>query len=274
LPISIRQPYPHLKPLVYVVLFYLLSSGVEITLENCTFRLVKHSRLTNDIRYEFMFGISILLSLFAMRRIGWKLDMKSLGLKQPNHLGELILGFLVGAIFLFGPALTFSVIYSSPFIEKHTHFPMLMVLALYLLTNLTEEVFYWGIIFQAINLSYGTSLALVASLSAFGLDHALSGYSLADTLLVVLASGVLSSGAYLATGRLWFPIGLHWGWDFTLSLFHGGEHFTSMYVAGIYLFAANLFAIYAQTFVGIGLLWWAWKGGHWRRARFVVMAQT
>jgi uncharacterized protein len=50
----------------------------------------------------------------------------------------------------------------------------------------------------------------------FGLLHLLNAHaSLQGAVAIMLEAGVLLAGAYLMTRRLWLPIGIHIGWNFT-----------------------------------------------------------
>jgi hypothetical protein len=54
------------------------------------------------------------------------------------------------------------------------------------------------------------------SAALFGLLHALNpGATMTSTVAIALEAGVLLAAAYALTRNLWFPIGLHLGWNFT-----------------------------------------------------------
>ncbi len=75
-----------------------------------------------------------------------------------------------------------------------------------------EEVAIRGIFFRIIERSLGTWLALGLSAGVFGLLHASNpGASLQSTAAIALSAGVVLGSAFIATRRLWLPIGLHFG---------------------------------------------------------------
>lgn len=77
-----------------------------------------------------------------------------------------------------------------------------------------EELVFRGYFFQ--NLAEGTGLlgAVIISSLVFGFGHAFNpDASLRSSILVALVTPQLIY-AYLKTGRLWLPIGLHLGWNF------------------------------------------------------------
>jgi membrane protease YdiL (CAAX protease family) len=79
-----------------------------------------------------------------------------------------------------------------------------------------EELTFRGGIFRVLEDSFGTGAAVVISAAVFGLLHAGNhGATGASTAAIALEAGVLLGLAYAATRNLWFPIGLHFGWNFT-----------------------------------------------------------
>lgn len=56
----------------------------------------------------------------------------------------------------------------------------------------------------------------MVSAALFGLLHALNpGATATSTAAIALEAGILLAAAYAVTRNLWFPIGLHLGWNFT-----------------------------------------------------------
>jgi uncharacterized protein len=79
-----------------------------------------------------------------------------------------------------------------------------------------EEIIVRGGIFRVIEEGFGTLAALIFSASLFGALHAVNnGATLVSTVSIALEAGVLLGLAYTATRTLWFPIGIHFGWNFT-----------------------------------------------------------
>lgn len=80
-----------------------------------------------------------------------------------------------------------------------------------------EEVLFRGIIFGLIQGRWGTWIALVASALLFGLLHLINpGATLWGALAVAIEAGLMLGAAFVATGSLWLPIGLHLGWNITI----------------------------------------------------------
>jgi membrane protease YdiL (CAAX protease family) len=79
-----------------------------------------------------------------------------------------------------------------------------------------EEIVFRGVIFRIIEEGMGTLAAIVLSAMLFGLLHAANpGATAVSTVAIALEAGVLLGIAYAAARTLWFPIGMHIGWNFT-----------------------------------------------------------
>ena len=84
------------------------------------------------------------------------------------------------------------------------------------MAGITEEILFRGLLFRLSSKIVGTWGALIFTSLLFGLAHkANPGATLASSVAIELEAGVLLGAAYAATQRLWLPIGLHIGWNFT-----------------------------------------------------------
>lgn len=103
-----------------------------------------------------------------------------------------------------------------------------------LFAAITEEIWFRGLLFRMCARILGTWGSLLLTSALFGAAHWINpGATYATSLAIALEAGVLLGAAYAATGRLWLPIGLHFGWDFTeSSLFglnvSGSKHLSSL----------------------------------------------
>jgi uncharacterized protein len=73
-----------------------------------------------------------------------------------------------------------------------------------------------GFVFRIVEIAGGTWIGVVVSSVLFGAGHAFNpGATVISSIAIALEAGVLLAAAYVVTGRLWLPIGLHAGWNFT-----------------------------------------------------------
>jgi len=87
----------------------------------------------------------------------------------------------------------------------------------YAYTAVYEELIFRGILYRIIEKSLGSWIALVISGLIFGFAHAsVPNATLYSNLAIGILGGVIFSSAYMYTRRLWFAIGIHFAWNFTL----------------------------------------------------------
>jgi membrane protease YdiL (CAAX protease family) len=89
-------------------------------------------------------------------------------------------------------------------------------------TAVGEELLFRLILFRLIEEALGTTMAALISALLFGLAHAMNpGGSAGNALYLAVGMGTLLAFAYAATRNVWFPIGLHFGWNFAEGFLFG-----------------------------------------------------
>ncbi|GHH29505.1 CPBP family intramembrane glutamic endopeptidase [Lentzea cavernae] len=79
-----------------------------------------------------------------------------------------------------------------------------------------EEVLFRGVLFRILEERAGTVISLVLSSLLFGATHLVNvNATLWGALAIGLTGGAMLAAAYVLTRSLWFPIGLHFAWNFT-----------------------------------------------------------
>lgn len=79
-----------------------------------------------------------------------------------------------------------------------------------------EEIVFRGVLFRWIDEKWGFPWALVVSGLVFGLVHWTNpGGTLWAGIAIAIEAGLLLGAAYKWSGNLWFPIGIHWAWNFS-----------------------------------------------------------
>ncbi|WP_439656955.1 lysostaphin resistance A-like protein [Lentzea sp. HUAS TT2] len=78
-----------------------------------------------------------------------------------------------------------------------------------------EELLFRGVLFRILEERAGTVISLVASSLLFGATHLVNvNATLWGALSIGLTGGAMLAAAYVLTRSLWFPIGLHFAWNF------------------------------------------------------------
>jgi membrane protease YdiL (CAAX protease family) len=85
-----------------------------------------------------------------------------------------------------------------------------------------EEILIRGIIFRIMEEKLGSYIALIISAIIFGALHLANPNStLFSGVCVAIEAGFLMGAAYIYKRNLWFPIAIHFAWNFTQSGFFG-----------------------------------------------------
>lgn len=139
-------------------------------------------------------------------------------LSAPGAFRELASGLLVGVsmqVLLFAVLWALGVYHVDGFVAPGIE--TLSVVPLYVGVALLEEFVGRGIVFGISRQALGTIWAMVISALFFGLIHAPNAGANPIGLLTCTAFGLLFAAAYMATGRLWVCIGIHFAWNFAQS---------------------------------------------------------
>lgn len=88
----------------------------------------------------------------------------------------------------------------------------------------TEELVFRGVLFRHLERWTGSWIALALTGSLFGLMHLLNpNATLWGAIAIAIEAGGMLTAAYVATRKLWVPIGLHFGWNIAASAIFSTE---------------------------------------------------
>jgi uncharacterized protein len=153
-------------------------------------------------------------------------------------------------------------------------------------SGITEEIAFRGLIMRQIEAWLGTWWALAITSAIFGFGHLFNpGATLFAGFAITMEAGLLLGACYLYTRRLWLPIGLHAAWNFTQGWVFsapvsGSETPEGLLVTtrvgpdwltgGAFGLEASVVAMVVATFAGLLMLWLAIRRGRiippaWRR---------
>lgn len=190
---------------------------------------VPHADFIADVIFRLTMLLAALGAGYVCVRWLEGLPWRSLGLTiHPNWLRDLLLGFVIGfaslavavIIAMAAGGLRFSFAGSAmmgailrAFISTT---PLLFVAAL------AEEALFRGYALQTLTRAQLAWLGLLLTSVPFGLVHlsnpnVVPGVTFANTAL----AGIWLGAAYLRTRSLWFPLGVHWSWNWALGWFFG-----------------------------------------------------
>ena len=170
-------------------------------------------------------GIPFVLAVIISRKFIDRKSIRSLGLELSlKSLLDLVVGAGIAVLQL---VLVFGIEYGLGWLtldgfgwEEAGLLPtlggILLWLGMFAAVGFYEEFFSRGYQLQNLEEGLNTFWAVLLSAGFFGLLHVSNpGASWISTLGIMLA-GLYFAFAYLRTRSLWLPIGMHFGWNFTL----------------------------------------------------------
>lgn len=205
----------------YILLFF----GVYFTVGMVTAVIT----LIQDTSEQTLLLISTGLSAVGFTLITWmvrqRIDRRSfasLGLEikrtswQDLGFGVLLGAGLMGLIFVSQLAIGWLVVEGTAFDigigEAATR--IMAALILMILVGYYEELVFRGYILQNLIEGSGLVWALLISSILFGGLHLINPNATGFSLASITGAGLLMAYGWIATGRLWLPIGLHIAWNF------------------------------------------------------------
>jgi membrane protease YdiL (CAAX protease family) len=90
---------------------------------------------------------------------------------------------------------------------------------LFVIVAINEEVFMRGYVLRNLMYSFNKYMALILSSILFSLMHGFNPNMDWFSYLNLFLAGILLGSTYIFTKNLWFPIALHFSWNFFQSLF-------------------------------------------------------
>jgi uncharacterized protein len=140
-----------------------------------------------------------------------------------------------------------------------------------------EELLFRGFLFRVVQSIGGTWAGVALSAIVFGALHLLNAHAtLASALAIAIEAGILLAVAYTASRRLWLPIGIHIGWNFTEgtifgvpvsghpvlpSFFHGALSGSTLSTGGSFGIEASLLAIVVCCVASAAIVVYALRAG-------------
>jgi membrane protease YdiL (CAAX protease family) len=165
-------------------------------------------------------GFSVITWL-ARRRIDQR-SFVSLGLEPKAEawkdlgVGLLLGAVLIGLIFLIQFFAGWLTVEGTAFDDGLGDVFSILVtaLVLFILVGYYEELVFRGYILQNLAEGAGLPWALVISSAMFGALHLINPNANLFTLASITGAGLMMAYGWIATRRLWLPIGLHIAWNF------------------------------------------------------------
>ena len=186
-----------------------LISGVDLS--NPEFENTSLQELS--LSFSSFIGTFLVIGLF-MQFVD-KEKFIDLGFKTKGKLKEFIVGFVAGLIVM---GLGYYLLSSMGQLSfQSINFDMQEILISFLLFTIVaivEETLLRGYVLRNLMYSFNKYIALIWSSILFSLMHGFNPNIDTFALIELFLAGILLGQSYIHTKNLWFPIALHFSWNF------------------------------------------------------------
>ena len=156
-----------------------------------------------------------LMVILIFRKIIDRRSLHSLGFSLRENGKDIFLGVLVGAVtMVVGSLILWSmgllVIIDAGFIVSTFLSSLILCVAI----ALNEEILVRGYVLSNFMMSFNKSVALILSALLFAILHIFNPNTSVLGMINLFLAGILLGASYIYTKNLWFPIALHFSWNF------------------------------------------------------------
>lgn len=221
-----------------------------------------------DFILNFFGLIGLLLVLWIFMKYVDKEKFINLGFHLKNKSKHFYLGVFLGFFIMGSAYLLLSQMDEIKYVKtifKINEF--LLSIGLFVIVAINEEVLMRGYVLRNLMYSFNKYIALILSSILFSLMHGFNPNMDWFSYLNLFLAGILLGSTYIFTKNLWFPIALHFSWNFFQSLFGfnvSGQNIYSLIEfkiakpnlinGGLFGFEGSVFCIVIQLILIISIL--------------------
>jgi len=138
-----------------------------------------------------------------------------IGLRFKNNIKRFWTGLAIGALIVLSGFGILEILGEINIQKVNFDFNQILIsITIFVLVSLTEEILYRGYVLRNLMYSFNKYLALLISAFIFSLLHGFNpNIDIIGSTNIFLA-GILLGITYINTKNLWFPIALHFSWNF------------------------------------------------------------
>lgn len=217
--------------LAFVALLFIIATGARIVYA-IALQLLPGRSLGNyleNILFRLTFLAAALVASFICTRWLEGLPWRAAGLSlREEWLRDLLIGSAIGiaslalatGIATAGGGLSFTTFARGEVLQVGRSLVFSSVL--FIIAALAEEALFRGYPLQTMSRAGLTGLAVLITSFAFaGIHIENPNFSKGLPFLNLVIAGVWFAVAYLRTRSLWFPLGIHWAWNWALGSLFG-----------------------------------------------------
>jgi len=216
--LSLTQKIFHFS-IVKIIVGIICCAGIVTVAQIGMSKLLSPTSLAKDEKMLLIGIIVAILSIATYIFLFSYYEKRSITELSTKGLGKnLSIGIFLGVLL---QSLTILVIYLNKgftVISVNSLLFILPSLTMAFTSAIFEEILFRGIIFRITEEKLGSYWALLISAIIFGAMHLANPHStFLAALGLAIQAGLLLGAAYIFSRNLWFPIAIHFAWNFTQS---------------------------------------------------------
>jgi len=216
--LSLTQKILHFS-IVKIIVGIICCAGIVSIAQFGIGKLLTPTTLAKDEKMLLIGIVVAILSIATYIFLFRNYEKRSITELSTKGLGKnLSIGILLGVVL---QSLTILVIYLNKgftVISLNSILFILPSLTMAFTSAIFEEILFRGILFRITEEKLGSYWALVISAIIFGAMHLANPHStVLASLGLAIQAGLLLGAAYIFSRNLWFPIAIHFAWNFTQS---------------------------------------------------------
>lgn len=205
-------------PVVKIVLALLTFMAVVIIGQQIAVKLLALTPLEKDYR-NLLKGLFVSFSCILSYILFFKkYDKRAITEFSAKGLAKnLTIGILIGFVL---QSFTILVMYLNGNYSVVNINPVSFILipfAIMFTVAIIEEILVRGIIFRILEEKLGSYISLTISSVLFGIFHLANPHGTLISGICITTAGFMLGAAFIYSRNLWFPIALHFAWNFTQS---------------------------------------------------------
>lgn len=214
-----------LFPLTRIIVGLVVCGGIIQFAQSQLWTLLNFTSLDTDFKNLITGIIAAILTITCYTILYKFYERRKITEFSTNGIVKnLTAGIVLGAVL---QSLTILIIYLNHGYSVVSINPILFLippLTMAFTSGVIEETLTRGIIFRITEEKLGSYIALIISALLFGAAHLANPHSsITAAIGLAIQAGLLLGSAYIYARNLWFPIAIHFAWNFTQSAIFGAS---------------------------------------------------
>ena len=169
---------------------------------------------------EYTMTFFMIIMLWAFMKYIDKEPLINIGLQVKGRLKDFNFGLLIGLLIMGFAYFFLLLINEIVFVNIDFNFnKVLLSIVLFMGVSVFEEIIFRGYVLKNLLESFNPYVALFVSSLFFSLIHGANPNVTLLGLSNIFLAGIFLGASYVFTKNLWFPIALHFSWNFFQAMF-------------------------------------------------------